>query len=233
MKLTPARAALIERAQTALDSLVTRQPVGLPLMELLASLTATSNFAGTGGAATAPNAKSIVNWGAVELQDSIRQEVAERITLLTGEASPRGPVQEELRRLYELSIHEGQPDEQIEKIGARFETWGRQIQLLIEPVSKMSRLPGNCPACEASQARIRDNPGERTDDPEYLITTALLMRGSAAGCRCCGSIWRGTEELRTLSAQLHGSTVVALDAERLRRSEMDAAAAAAQALRAA
>lgn len=158
--------------------------------------------------------------------------MAEQLALLTGEAVPRGPVQEELQQLFELSIQEGQPDEPIEKIGARFEVWGRQIQEVIEPVPELN-LPGECRACEADQARVLRNPGELTSAPEYSITTALVARGETAGCACCRELWIGIAEMRRLSVQLHGSTVVALDAERQRRSELDAAPAAAQALRAA
>lgn len=86
---------------------------------------------------------------------------------------------------------------------------------------------------ELPEPRVHSNLGELIIQPEYSITTALVARGETAGCRCCGELWIGIAEMRRLSAQLHGSTVVALDAERRRRSELDAAAAAAQALRAA
>lgn len=99
----------------------------------------------------------------------------------------------------------------------------------------MNRLPWLAFKGQRAQSVARARSCCRGGAGEHVITSALALRGELAACRAaeCNASWVGVEQLRTLSAILHGSTVTALEAERKRREDMDAAAEAEARLRAA
>lgn len=181
-----------------------------PLLVQLQVAVRPSSGKGSGGS-SGKEARAVINTGAMELLDDIRQAAADRWALITGEVR-HVPTAEALRA-WGRSLN-GARCEVLAAAARQLSSWCLQIEGLFAPV-RITELLGACPECGAEKVFVEDGAGGRT------ISSALFRADTRyAACRAagCEAIWRGLSEMTTLSIRMAARQAEAL------QSALDSAA---------